>query len=257
MNARAWLEISRGSNLPTVWSNVLHGLAAGVFVTTHTRFGDLARAEMPREPFWFFNQGFMLLVGISLVYLAGMMLNDAFDARQDATERPDRPIPSGRISRRSAWAAGFATLGLGVAASLVFREPAVPITVGVLAFCIVAYNATHRVAWLGVPLMAACRGLAVVAAAAAFAPPQRGAWVWAVGLPALAIAVYTAIVALIARGEAEEDARVRPAHVGLLLAAMPALDAVLLARLGQWPLAGTCLALAGLTVFLQRLVRGS
>ena len=33
------------------------------------------------------------------LYAAGMVLNDAFDAELDARERPERPIPSGRISR--------------------------------------------------------------------------------------------------------------------------------------------------------------
>ena len=31
-----------------------------------------------------------------------MVLNDVFDAEVDAREQPDRPIPSGRVSRRAA-----------------------------------------------------------------------------------------------------------------------------------------------------------
>ncbi len=41
---------------------------------------------------------FALLIGVSaLLYLSGMVLNDYFDRRQDARERPQRPIPSGRV----------------------------------------------------------------------------------------------------------------------------------------------------------------
>ena len=44
------------------------------------------------------------LVGSSsLMYLAGMALNDYADREIDAVERPSRPIPSGRISPSSRW----------------------------------------------------------------------------------------------------------------------------------------------------------
>ncbi len=51
-----------------------------------------------------------LLIALSLAYVAGMYLNDAFDAAIDRRERPDRPIPSGRVARRTVFVAGFAML---------------------------------------------------------------------------------------------------------------------------------------------------
>src|SRR5947208_9514410 len=47
--------------------------------------------------------GFVLLLAASgCLYSAGMVWNDFFDVEQDRRERPFRPLPSGRISRRHA-----------------------------------------------------------------------------------------------------------------------------------------------------------
>ena len=78
----AWLELMRAGNAPTVVSNVLAGIAIGL----QARLSD---APVP----W--GTAALLLSGTVLVYVAGMVLNDAFDARIDARERPRRPIPSG------------------------------------------------------------------------------------------------------------------------------------------------------------------
>ncbi|MCX5337379.1 MULTISPECIES: SCO3242 family prenyltransferase [unclassified Streptomyces] len=52
------------------------------------------------------------------LYWAGMALNDYADATVDAVERPQRPVPSGRVERRTALATACAltAAGLGLAA---------------------------------------------------------------------------------------------------------------------------------------------
>ena len=67
------LRLGRVSNLPTVWTNALAGL-----VLAGQAGWD------PRIP--------PLLLALSLFYVAGMYLNDAFDREIDARERPERPI---------------------------------------------------------------------------------------------------------------------------------------------------------------------
>jgi hypothetical protein len=51
------------------------------------------------------------------LYTSGMVWNDFFDVEQDRRERPDRPIPSGRVSRRTAGllAATLMLVGVGFA----------------------------------------------------------------------------------------------------------------------------------------------
>ena len=90
-----YLLLGRVSNLPTVWTNTLAGCAlAGAAVGP----GRLA----------------LLALAFSLLYTGGMYLNDAFDRESDARERPERPIPSGRIGARPVFAIGFALLAAGV-----------------------------------------------------------------------------------------------------------------------------------------------
>ena len=95
MSWQVALRLGRVSNLPTVWTNTL----AGIVLAS----GTLVDARAP-----------LLLVALSLFYVGGMYLNDAFDAELDAKERPERPIPSGQISARTVFIAGFAMLGLGL-----------------------------------------------------------------------------------------------------------------------------------------------
>ena len=69
------------SNLPTVWTNTLAGVT-------------LAGRRRRRRAAWL-----LLALAFSLLYTGGMYLNDAFDRDIDARERPERPIPSGRVRR--------------------------------------------------------------------------------------------------------------------------------------------------------------
>ena len=96
MNLAVALRLGRVSNLPTVWTNALAGivLAGGHVADPRT---------LP------------LIAAFSLFYVAGMYLNDAYDAEIDARERPERPIPSGRVSAETVFTAGFAMMALGLA----------------------------------------------------------------------------------------------------------------------------------------------
>ena len=50
-----------------------------------------------------------------LLYMAGMVLNDVYDFEVDARRRPERPLPSGRITARRALAWGLASSAIGTA----------------------------------------------------------------------------------------------------------------------------------------------
>ena len=55
----------------------------------------------------------VLLASSSFLYMAGVVLNDFFDLELDLRERPDRPLPSGRISPRAALRLGLALMFSG------------------------------------------------------------------------------------------------------------------------------------------------
>ncbi|MEV4657904.1 SCO3242 family prenyltransferase [Micromonospora sp. NPDC049301] len=103
------------------------------------------------------------LAGASvLLYWAGMAANDWADRRLDAVERPERPIPSGRVAPAAAvgLAAGLTAAGVGLAAAVGGRRAAalaVPLAASIWGYDLLAKNTAA-----GPAVMAACRGLDVL-----------------------------------------------------------------------------------------------
>lgn len=94
MNWAVALRLGRVSNLPTIWTNVLAGTVLAGSTPTPVPLG-------------------LLLLAISLFYMAGMYLNDAFDRHFDAAAYPQRPIPSGAVAAGTVFTMGFLGLGAG------------------------------------------------------------------------------------------------------------------------------------------------
>jgi 4-hydroxybenzoate polyprenyltransferase len=162
MMARDALILGRVSNLPTLWSNVLAGAAlSGAAIATEV----LAP----------------LLLALSLLYIAGMYLNDAFDAAIDRAERPERPIPAGRVTVRAVFIAGFALLAAGLAMVIVLAavtgRGAAPVVAALaLAAAIVFYDVHHKANRFSPVVMGLCRALVYVTAALILAPHQPALW---------------------------------------------------------------------------------
>ena len=153
MNLSLALRLGRISNLPTVWTNVLVGATlAGASLTE------------PRLP--------LLMLALSLFYVGGMFLNDAFDRDFDAEHRPERPIPSGQVSAHQVFTFGFGLLVLGmVFVATASRGPqGIPAwralaASAALAAAIVFYDAHHKGNALSPLVMGLCRVFVVLTAA--------------------------------------------------------------------------------------------
>jgi hypothetical protein len=174
MSWQTALALGRISNLPTVWTNVLAGIVLA---------GGLVNGDLP------IREALAALAGMSLLYTAGMYLNDAFDREFDRQHRPERPIPSGKVSATLVFAVGFALLGGGVA-MLALCSARAALAAAVLAAVIVLYDVWHKGNPASPLLMGACRLLAYVAAGLAVAPAvPEGLWIaalvslcWLIGL---------------------------------------------------------------------------
>lgn len=96
------------------------------------------------------------------LYLAGMALNDWADRDVDAVERPERPIPSGRVTPRFALgvSAGLTATGLGLAAASGGR--AALRVAGPLAATVWAYDLWLKHTAAGPAAMTAARSLDVL-----------------------------------------------------------------------------------------------
>jgi 4-hydroxybenzoate polyprenyltransferase len=197
----AYLRLGRVSNLPTVWTNVLAGVAlTGVYEAP----GPLA----------------LLAVALSLFYIGGMYINDAFDREIDARERPERPIPAGLVRATTVFATGYGLLAAGLAALAAeiawTRQGGYSLTI-VSGFClaglIIFYDARHKANPWSPLLMGLCRVL--VYATAAFAVAGRlGA---AVVVGALVLLSY--LIGLTYAAKQESLAEVRNLWPLLFLAA--------------------------------------
>jgi hypothetical protein len=107
-------------------------------------------------------RGRRLLLPLASVsfYWAGMALNDWADRKLDAVERPERPIPSGRVrpGQALAVAGGLTAAGLGLTRAAGGRD-----TIAMsLAAAIWSYDTVLKNTPAGPVAMAACRALDVL-----------------------------------------------------------------------------------------------
>lgn len=171
---RAYAELVRAPAALTVLGDTLVGAAAA---------GTALR-------------GRRLLLPLSSValYWSGMALNDWADRELDAVERPERPIPSGRISPRAALttAVALSATGLGLAALAGGRDSLA--VAAPLAVAVWSYDTVLKDTKAGPLAMAACRALDVLLGAG-----RSGA---GTALPAAVVmAGHTLGVTALSRGE--------------------------------------------------------
>jgi 4-hydroxybenzoate polyprenyltransferase len=287
--SRLYLKLGRVSNLPTVWTNVIAGIALSG--------GSFERLAALR-----------LAVALSLFHVGGMFLNDAFDRDVDARERPERPIPSGKIDASEVFTVGFTLLvmGLGGVSLIAHSVGASPVQAtlsgAVLGALILLYDSWHKQNPFSPVVMGLCRsavyvtaglsangvpshglwtgalvggayvvGLTLVArqenrksfragltlallgspALLAVAHPTRGVAVW-VALAAAMVWTAAAVVPLFRKGPVNV-----PGSVVRLIAGISLVDGVLLAMAGEPTLAVVGAAGLAATLVLQRWVRGT
>ncbi len=183
---RDYAALGRISNLPTTVSNVLVGAAIGLTNETES---------FREEGLWLRIS--LCWLAIACFYTAGMAMNDLCDSAIDLKERPQRPIPSKRISQRGAAVFIGMLIGIGLAC-LVMTGRIALISGCVLVALIVLYNVMHAVTAASVVLLGLARGMVYVVGAAAVTDSTE--WPY-IEVFAGALAMYTAIFSLIARRE--------------------------------------------------------
>jgi hypothetical protein len=270
---RTALQLGRVANLPTVVTNVL---AAIVLAGGHPRAITIVLA----------------CIAMSLMYLAGAFLNDAFDRDLDRVDQPTRPIPSGAASAGAVFDAGFAMLGGGILLVIVLAlatgagfKPIVSVLA--LGSLIVFYNADHKDNALAPIVIGLCRAavyttitllvrpdicievltgcLVLVAYLVGQSYVARGemASLWPLGLLGVpfviawpqgsaAFVIYAAYLAWVLR--TLFVTRGLSTKAASLVAGISLLDALLVANLGRADLAIIALVAFAATTLLQRVI---
>jgi len=183
---KGYLRLARPANLPTAAGDVLAGVAISGILT-----GISLNVDWNTSKLW----DMALLVFSSVfLYAAGVVLNDVFDFKLDKVERPERPIPSGLISVRSAAVFGGVLMNLGVLFSSLVGSVSGMVAV-TLGLSILLYDASGKHHSFFGPLnMGICRGLNLLLGITVLGNYSQ--WEFFI-FPVL----YIAAITLISRGE--------------------------------------------------------
>lgn len=191
---RTFFDLVRLPNLFTAAADILGGfLYAGGTLGDWSAWLPLAFASM-------------------FLYAGGVASNDVCDAKRDRVERPRRPIPSGRITRRSAGliSGSLLVVGVALASTAGLRSGAIALA---LVVAIVLYDWILKKTFVAPPMMGTCRGLNLALGMA----PAADLFSAPILLPIGFFALYVASLTLFARGEATVDRSHRPRLlIGLL-----------------------------------------
>ena len=188
-NLFPYLQLTRPANVVTAVADIWAGFAlAGAWdaMGINMVYGD--------QSYWW-NLLWLSLSTIGL-YGGGVAFNDIADAELDAIERPERPIPSGRVSKKGAIFMAMALLLGGIGCAFQVNPYAGALAVAVTA-CALTYDYWGKHQRLFGPInMGLCRsGNLLLGLSVAPALLQTH---WALGMIPL---VYVAAITLISRGE--------------------------------------------------------
>ncbi|HET6840541.1 MAG TPA: UbiA-like protein EboC [Candidatus Angelobacter sp.] len=216
---RACLELFRAPNLFTAASDVLAGYAV---------------AGVNGNPAW-------LMLASMGIYAGGVAFNDIFDRKLDAIERPERPLPSGRLTTSAASIAASAALICGVCLAITCSlwSGLFAATIGLLAFI---YDFAGKRTPLGPLNMGLCRAFNFLLGVSA--KPSALVTNWHLGLLAL---VYITGLTFLSRSEVSGASRtaVRIAATTTMLVASGLMATAIIRRsipgeiLAAWFVAGT------------------
>lgn len=172
----------------------------------------------------------LLVLASCLLYTAGMVLNDVYDIEVDRRERPQRPLPSGRIDVGWARVMGYCMLASGIAAASVTGLHSMsgaqlgwrPAVVAVLlAASVLMYDALLKQTALGPLAMGACRFFNILLGASTAAVTNGDLGRLGYGFAELTVAggmgIYVAGVTLFARTEASDKSNRHLLTTGLMV----------------------------------------
>ena len=185
-----YLRLMRPANIVTAIADILAGVAiSGYFI-------NVSFATLTLD---FTLPVVCLCLATIGLYGGGVVFNDVFDATLDSTERPERPIPSGVISKTQAIILGSYLLLVGILAAFsVGRLTGFPgwLAIGVAASALIYNKWGKHHHFLGPFNMGLCRGLNLLLGIS-IVPEALQAYWWMGFIPIL----YIAAVTNISRGE--------------------------------------------------------
>ncbi len=179
-----FLVLTRPANVVTAISDILAGVAIAGALSTP--YGE-----------WSLSPIVWLVLSTIGLYAGGIVFNDVFDLKIDQTERPERPIPSGKVSAKQASIFGATLLVFGIifAAQVSIMCAVIATATAIAALVYDKYAKHHLVA--GPLTMGLCRGLNLLLGMSIFSTGQLPE-LWMISFIPI---VFIAAITLTSRGE--------------------------------------------------------
>jgi len=185
-----YLRLTRPANLLTSVSDIWAGAAiSGVLSTA------MLSASLVRSLAW-------LSLAAIFLYAGGVVMNDVCDADLDATERPERPIPSGKVSRKNATLWGISLLVAGIVSAGLHSMLSALIALGVAITALLYDRWGKHQSFFGPVNMGLCRGFNLWLGMSILSTS-----ILASGWVAIVPVLYIAAITLISRGEVHGGSR--------------------------------------------------
>lgn len=204
---RGYLELMRPANIVTAWADILVGFAASgsgiIFaklINGQTNFAILIPLA------W-------LLLATTGLYGGGIVFNDVFDAELDAKERPNRAIPSGRVSLQNATLLGSVLFALGIGAAFQVSGLSGAIAIFITFTALLYDSLAKHHSFFGPLNMGLCRGSNLLLGVS-LVP----AIVWERCYLALIPVLYIAAITAISQGEVHGGKKITGVLALLLIA---------------------------------------
>lgn len=190
MNWFSYLVLIRPANILTAVSDILAGLAIA---------GGLSAFPYPVDT----GQSIFLILSTVGLYAGGIVFNDIFDYELDRIERPERVLPSGKISLQEAKIFGSLLLTGGIFCAALAGSASALVAISI-AFCALVYDKYGKHHPVAGPLnMGLCRGLNLLLGMSLVSLAALGNLVFLALLPVIFIAAVT----LTSRGEVQGNNR--------------------------------------------------
>lgn len=173
--------------LPNIFTSV-SDILAGYILATHA-FIDIHKI-------------LLLVITSACLYGGGIVFNDIFDYTTDETERPDRPLPSGNISKRDALYLGVILFLTALFCAFLVNVTSVCISIAIIAL-IISYNAwTKTVPVIGTFNMGLCRFFNLMLGLSIIPASISTYWMFP-----LVLMIYVMIITVLSKQEVKGEQR--------------------------------------------------